>query len=183
MAAGECDSRSARAAHRRRRDHQPARPRTRRRWVHHGSSISHCMEASSPTRTWPVVAARMANVELLNLGLGGNCHLDQFVARTMRDEDADVLSLKVGINVVNLDSLKERTFAPALHGFIDTIREGKPNTPFLIASPIFCPSAENASGTDDSERAGRLRHIGRPRRNPQRQPDVAADAHDRPRRR
>jgi GDSL-like Lipase/Acylhydrolase family len=120
-----------------------AAPRhTRPRWVHHGSSISHCTEAHSPTRTWPAVAARLADVELLNLGLAGNCHLDQFVARTMRDEAADVLSLKVGINVVNLDSLKERTFAPALHGFIDTIREGKPTTPLLIASPIFCPPAE-----------------------------------------
>ncbi len=128
----------------------------RRRWVHHGSSISHCMEASSPTGTWPVVAARLADVELLNLGLGGNCHLDQFVARTMRDEAADVLSLKVGINVVNLDSLKERTFAPALHGFIDTIREGKPNTPFLIASPIFCPSAEERPGPTIPNAAGKF---------------------------
>ena len=64
----------------------------------------------------------------------------------MRDERADLLSLKVGINVVNLDSLKERTFAPALHGFIDTIREGKPTMPFLIASPIYCPSAEEHPG-------------------------------------
>jgi hypothetical protein len=125
---------------------EPPAARSRRRWVHHGSSISHCMEATSPTQTWPVVAARLAGVELLNLGLGGNCHLDQFVARTMRDERADVLSLKVGINVVNADSLKERTFAPALHGFIDTIREGKPNMPFVIASPIFCPSAEERPG-------------------------------------
>ena len=120
--------------------------RARPRWVHHGSSISHCMEAHSPTRTWPVVAARLADVELLNLGLAGNCHLDPFVARTLRDEAADLLSLKVGINVVNADSLKERTFAPALHGFIDTVREGHPTTPFLIASPIYCPSAEQHPG-------------------------------------
>ena len=117
-----------------------------RRWVHHGSSISHCSEAHSPTRTWPAVAARLAGVELLNLGLGGSCHLDQFVARTMRDEPGDVLSLKAGINVINMDSLTERTFAPALHGFIDTVREGKPDTPFLIASPIICPSAEQHPG-------------------------------------
>ena len=117
-----------------------------RRWVHHGSSISHCSEAHSPTRTWPAVAARLAGVELLNLGLGGSCHLDQFVARTMRDEPGDVLSLKAGINVINMDSLTERTFAPALHGFIDTVREGRPDTPFLIASPIICPSAEQHPG-------------------------------------
>ncbi len=133
----------------------PSAP-ARRRWVHHGSSISHCMEAASPTGTWPVVAARLANVELLNLGLGGNCHLDQFVARTMRDERADVLSLKVGINVVNMDSLRERTFAPALQDFIDTIREGKPNTPFLIASPIFCPSAEEHPGPTIPNASGKF---------------------------
>ena len=133
---------------------EPKRARQRRRWLHHGSSISHCMEASSPTQTWPAIAARLADVELLNLGLGGNCHLDQFVARTMRDERADVLSLKVGINVVNADSLKERTFAPALHGFIDTIREGKPNTPFLVASPIYCPSAEERPGPTIPNAAG-----------------------------
>ena len=74
----------------------------------------------------------------------------------MRDERADVLSLKVGINVVNADSLKERTFAPALHGFIDTIREGKPNTPFLIASPIFCPSAEERPGPTIPNASGKF---------------------------
>jgi hypothetical protein len=120
--------------------------RARRRWVHHGSSISHCSEAHSPTRTWPAVAARLADLDLLNLGLGGNCHLDPFVARAIRDEQADAISLKLGINVVNLDTLKERTFAPALHGFLDTIREGKPDTPILVVSPIICPSAEDRPG-------------------------------------
>jgi hypothetical protein len=118
----------------------------RPRWVHHGSSISHCMEANQPTGTWPVVAARLGNVEVINLGLGGACHLDQFVARTMRDIPADFLSVKVGINVVNGDTLKERTFAPALHGFLDTIRDGKPDTPLLVISPIFCPAHEKVPG-------------------------------------
>lgn len=124
----------------------PPAPSTRRRWAHHGSSISHCSEAHSPTRSWPAVAARLGGVELLNLGLGGSCHLDQFVARTLRDEPADLLSLKAGINVINMNSMTQRTFPVALHGFIDTVREGKPETPFLVVSPIICPSAENHPG-------------------------------------
>ena len=120
--------------------------RSEKRWVHHGSSISHCSEAASPTQTWPVVAARLAGLDVRNLGFGGNCHLDQFVARTIRDEPADCISLKIGINVVNMDSLKERTFAPALHGFLDTIREGKPDTPVVVVSPIICPNAEDTPG-------------------------------------
>jgi lysophospholipase L1-like esterase len=127
-------------------DVSPAPASTLPRWVHYGSSISHCMEAESPTGTWPAIAAREAGVELLSLGLAGQCMLDQFVARTIRDLPADVISLKVGINVVNGDTLRDRTFGPALHGFIDTIREGHPETPILLVSPIYCPSAEDRPG-------------------------------------
>jgi hypothetical protein len=133
----------------------PAPEGTTPRWVHYGSSISHCLEANSPTGTWPAIAARQAGVELLSLGLAGQCMLDQFVARTIRDLPADIISLKVGINVVNGDTLRERTFVPALHGFIDTLREGHPTTPLLLVSPIFCPAAEEHPGPTIMGPAGR----------------------------
>ena len=119
----------------------------RPRWVHYGSSISHCTEAEEPVGTWPAVAARMAGVALRNLGFAGQCHLDQFVARTIRDlADVDIVSIKTGINIVNMDSMRERVFAPALHGFLDTIRERKPDVPIVLISPIYCPSAETRPG-------------------------------------
>lgn len=123
-------------------------PRVRpgRRWVHYGSSISHCMEAATPLGIWPALAARRAGVELLSLGFAGQCHLDGFVARTIRELDADCISAKVGINIVNADSMKERSFVPALHAFLDTIRERKPVTPLLVVSPILCPIAEDHVG-------------------------------------
>jgi len=121
-------------------------PESRTRWIHYGSSISHCIEAQEPALIWPAVAAREAGFALQNLGFGGQCHLDQFVARTIRDAPADVISIKTGINVINMDSMRERVFVPALHGFIDTIREGKPQTPILLISPIYCPSAETSPG-------------------------------------
>lgn len=116
------------------------------RWVHYGSSISHCMEATEPTGTWPAVAARLSQAELTSLGFAGQCHLDQYVARTVRDMDFDFFTMKVGINVVNLDSMRERTFAPALHGFLDTVRDGHPNAPICVISPIYCASAETKPG-------------------------------------
>ncbi len=117
-----------------------------RRWIHYGSSISHCFEAASPTGTWPAVAAREAGVDLRSLGLAGQCMLDQFVARTIRDQPADVISLKLGINIVNGDTMRQRTFGPAVHGFLDTVREGHPDTPIVVVSPIWCPSAEDRPG-------------------------------------
>jgi hypothetical protein len=117
-----------------------------RRWAHYGSSISHCMEATQPTGTWPAVTARLAALDLQNLAFAGQCMLDQMVARTIRDLDADVISMKVGINVVNGDTMRERTFVPALHGFLDTVRDGHPTTPIALVTPIFCPSAEDHPG-------------------------------------
>ena len=116
------------------------------RRVHYGSSISHCMEAEQPALIWPAVAARLGGASLQNLGFGGQCHLDQFVARSIRDLQPDLISLKVGINLVNADSMRERVFTPALHGFLDTIRETLPDTPILLVSPIYCPSAEDHPG-------------------------------------
>lgn len=135
---------------------EPAAPESRRRWIHYGSSISHCLEAIEPALIWPAVAARRAGVALQNLGFGGQCHLDQFVARTIRDAAADVITLKVGINVINMDSMRERVFASALHGFLDTVREGKPTAPIGVISPIHCPSAETMPGPTVANADGRF---------------------------
>ena len=43
----------------------------RPRWVHHGSSISHGSNAAGPTSTWPAVASSVGEVDLVNLGFGG----------------------------------------------------------------------------------------------------------------
>jgi lysophospholipase L1-like esterase len=118
----------------------------RPRWVHHGSSISHCLEASQPTGTWPAVTARLAGVDLQNLAFAGQCMLDQMVARTIRDLPADFISIKAGINIVNGDTMRERTFAPALHGFLDTVRDGHPATPIALITPIICPVVEAHAG-------------------------------------
>ncbi|MFJ5995641.1 GDSL-type esterase/lipase family protein [Streptomyces sp. NPDC092370] len=124
----------------------PAPDRGRRVWLHHGSSISHGSDAASPTAIWPAVAALRGGVELINLGLGGSAMLDPFTARAMRDTPADLISVKMGINLVNRDAMRLRAFGPAVHGFLDTIREGHPDTPLLLVSPIHCPLHEDTPG-------------------------------------
>jgi hypothetical protein len=125
---------------------EPAPDPGRRVWLHHGSSISHGSGAASPTTTWPALAASLGGVELINLGLAGSALLDPFTARALRDTPADVLSVKLGINLVNTDLMRLRAFTPAVHGFLDTIREGHPDTPLLVVSPILCPIHEDTPG-------------------------------------
>ncbi|NEA47412.1 SGNH/GDSL hydrolase family protein [Streptomyces sp. SID10815] len=139
----------------------PAPDRGRRVWLHHGSSISHGSDAASPTATWPALAASRAGVELINLGLGGSALLDPFTARALRDTPADVISLKIGINLVNADLMRLRAFGPAVHGFLDTVRDGHPSTPLLVVSPILCPIHEDTPGPTAPDLAALA--AGRPR--------------------
>ncbi|WP_051325959.1 SGNH/GDSL hydrolase family protein [Glycomyces tenuis] len=117
-----------------------------RRWVHHGSSISHGYRAETTTGTWPVVAALKTGTHLTNLAFSGNAMLDAFVARTIRDTPADVISLKIGVNIVCGDVMRLRAFRPAVDGFLDTIRDGHPDTPIVLVSPIWCEPVEASAG-------------------------------------
>lgn len=123
-----------------------AAPVQPRRWTHYGSSISHCMDVDRPFDAWPAQVAAAAGVELTSFGLAGQCQLDPFMGRVIGDHPADVISLKLGINLVNNNSMNQRTFTPAVHGLLDSIRERQPNTPVLVVSPIFCPMAEAHPG-------------------------------------
>jgi len=117
---------------------EPSRPK----WVHYGSSISHCNEADGPLGVWPVLAAETLKLDIFNLGVAGQAQLDNFAARTIVEQNPDLISLKIGINTVNANSLNARTFPFAVHGFIDTIRDTLPEVPILVSTAIFCPPHE-----------------------------------------
>lgn len=115
-------------------------------WVHHGSSISHALGAPGPFGPWPQRAARELDLNLTNLSFAGQAVLDPSVARAIAASPADLITLKLGINVINCDGLSRRTFAPAVHGFVDTIRQAQPLTPIVLITALACPIHENAPG-------------------------------------
>jgi lysophospholipase L1-like esterase len=119
---------------------------SRKRWLHYGSSISQCIEADRPMDAWALRAAQLLNLNITNFGLAGQCQLDGFVARSMAALPADVITLKLGINIVNADSMRERAFIPAVHNFLDILRESAPHTPIIIISAIWCPFHEEVPG-------------------------------------
>ena len=122
---------------------------SRPKWVTYGSSISHCGAAESPVYTWPAVVARGHDLNLTCLGFGGNCHLEPMVARTIRDLPADFLSMCVGINIYGARSLGPRTFRSAVIGFVQTVREKHPETPYVVMSPIYSPTRETTPNAVD----------------------------------
>jgi hypothetical protein len=120
-------------------------PRTGPRWITYGSSITHCSAADGPSETWPALVARRNDWNLTCLGFGGDCHLDPLVARTIRDAEADLISMCLGINIYGGNTFGRRTLASAVSGFIETVRDGHPQTPIVVITPIFAPDRERTA--------------------------------------
>lgn len=116
------------------------------RWVHYGSSISHGLEAPAPDLTWPAQVARRAGWQLQNYSFAGNAMLDPFVAGLIAAEDAELITLKVGINIVASDAMRARVLRPLWHGFLDRIRSRHRATPVVVITAIACPAVERDPG-------------------------------------
>lgn len=114
----------------------------RSKWLVYGSSITQCGEAAGPSETWPAIVANRFDLNLTCLGYGGNCHMEPVVARMMRDLPADCISLCLGINVMGALSYGPRTFRAAVLGTVLTLRDGHPDTPMAVVSPICNPPRE-----------------------------------------
>lgn len=114
---------------------------TRSRWVTYGSSLTHCVRAHSPSRTWPALVARRRGLHLTSLGFGGQCHLDAMVGTVIAALPADFITLKLGINTIG-GTLAARTYPAAIVALVHIIRQSHPDTPMALVSPIGYPPRE-----------------------------------------
>lgn len=119
------------------------------RWIHYGSSISHCHTPLSPLDVWPTRVANQQDLELTNMGFAGQCMLDPYVAQSIARYEADIITMSIGVNITGARAMNQRTFIPALHGFLDTIRQTHPDTPIVLVSSIYWPESDNIPGPAD----------------------------------
>lgn len=128
------------------------------RWVMHGSSITQCNQAESPTGTWPALVAARNSVELTALGMSGQCHLDPPLAETIGAARPDLVTLCLGANVYGAGTFTARSFVPAIIGFVDHVRR-LTDAPIVVVSPTAAgPHREeqrNSAGLDQRE----IRHL------------------------
>jgi lysophospholipase L1-like esterase len=122
-------------------DAEPLAP-TGPRWITYGSSITQSGGAYGPSETWPALVARQHGWNCVSLGFAGECHLDPVAARTIRDLPADLISLCLGANIMFGETFSGRTLPGQVEAFISTIREGHPQTPIVVITPIPAPNRE-----------------------------------------
>lgn len=112
----------------------PAGPRGPR-WTVHGSSITQCNQADSPTGTWPALVAAQNSFELTALGMAGQCHLDPPLAEAIGRSRPDLVTLCLGANIYGGDTFSERSLPPAVIAFVDHVRR-LTDAPIVVMSSI-----------------------------------------------
>ena len=122
---------------------EPASPR--KKWVCYGDSIAEGWIASSPAMAWPAIVAREYALDVVNMGYAGSARGEIVSAEHVAGLQADVLSITHGTNCWNriahsVDQMRANTDA-----FINVVRQGHPQTPILVASPIIRPDGEETA--------------------------------------
>lgn len=117
----------------------------RPRWLAYGSSLTHCRHAAGPSECWPALVASRFGLNHVNLGYGGQEHLEPIMAETIGGLPLDYISLCCGGNVHAMGSYSGRTFRAAVIGFIRVIRRQQPRTPIVVCSCLWLERGGDAN--------------------------------------
>lgn len=112
------------------------------RWVAYGDSIAEGWIASGPSGAWPAVAARRTGLDVVNLGYAGSARGELPSAQQIAALDADVISISHGTNCWSRVPYSTELFRSQTRAFLALVRQGHPDTPIVVTSPIVRPDAE-----------------------------------------
>ncbi len=116
----------------------PAAPR----WVAYGDSLLEGWVASAPSKAWGVVAARTQGLDLVNLGYAGSARGEIPCAEAVAGLAAEVISISHGTNCWTRIPHSAGMMLETTRAFLDIVRQGHPQTPVVVASPVIRPDAE-----------------------------------------
>ncbi len=113
------------------------------RWLAYGDSIAEGWIASGPSGAWPAVAARRCGLDVVNLGYAGSARGELPSAQHLAALDADVISISHGTNCWSRIPFSADLFREQTRAFLALVRQGHPETPIVVTSPIVRPDAED----------------------------------------
>jgi lysophospholipase L1-like esterase len=118
---------------------------SRKRWVCYGDSIAEGWCASGPAMSWPAIAARECALDAVNLGYAGAARGEIASAEQIAGLQADVISITHGTNCWSRIPHSVDQFRANTEAFLTVVRQGHPETPILVASPIVRPDGEETA--------------------------------------
>src|SRR5438105_2676706 len=120
---------------------EPA-PADQPRWIAYGDSVAEGWAASGPAHAWPAIAGRTHGLDVANLGYAGAARGEVVSAEQIAALDADVISITHGTNCWTRTPHSVDMMRAAVAAFIDVVRQGHPDTPIVVVSPVVRPDAE-----------------------------------------
>lgn len=112
------------------------------RWLCYGDSVAEGWLATKPAFAWPAIAGRENGLDVFNLGYAGSARGEIVSAEHIAELDAAVISITHGTNCWNRIPHSTGMFREITDAFLSIVRQGHPETPILVASPIVRPDAE-----------------------------------------
>jgi len=134
-----------------------AAPADQPRWIAYGDSVAEGWVASGPALAWPAIAGRQFGLDVVNMGYAGASRGEVASAEQIAALDADVISITHGTNCWTRTPHSLDMMLAAVAAFIDTVRQGHPDTPIVVVSPVVRPDAE-ATPNRFGATLGDLRH-------------------------
>ncbi|MEU2158252.1 GDSL-type esterase/lipase family protein [Streptomyces sp. NPDC019396] len=121
----------------------PGRPR----WVVHGDSITEGWWSTRPAHSWPATTGRMLGLDTVNLGYAGGARGELPTAQQLARLPAELLTLAFGTNCWSRTPYSTSLMYETVRAFVALVRQGHPDTPLLLLSPVLCPEAESTANT------------------------------------
>lgn len=112
------------------------------RWVAYGDSLLEGWVASAPALAWGAVASRRHGLDLVNLGYAGSARGEIPCAEAVAALPAEVISITHGTNCWTRTPHSAGMMLETTRAFLDIVRQGHPDTPIVVASPVLRPDAE-----------------------------------------
>lgn len=116
----------------------PERPRL----VAYGDSITQGWSVSEAGKDWPSLVAAQLGLESVNFGFAGSARGEIFAAAAVAESQADVVTIAWGTNAWSAYPTDAEHIASTMRLFLKTIRQGLPDVPIIVVSPIVRPDAE-----------------------------------------
>lgn len=112
------------------------------RWLCYGDSVAEGWLATRPAFAWPAIAGRDQKLDHFNFGFAGSARGEIVSAEHIAELQADVISITHGTNCWQRIPHSTGMFREVTDAFLNVVRQGHPDTPILVVSPILRPDAE-----------------------------------------
>ena len=112
------------------------------RWICYGDSVAEGWLATAPAFAWPAIAGREHGLDSVNMGYAGAGRGEIVTAEHIAELAAAVISITHGTNCWTRVPFSVGLFREQTTAFLDIVRQGHPETPILVSSPIVRPDAE-----------------------------------------